>query len=116
MRSQPLTLQVQTGEITLLSSDVDVVVTAARQWAADVRERAHRQAHERPGDVELAAAVESGVQSLTETLLTAPSGFRDPPLVLSDDDVRTLRKVLGEMQGYQRVELPPSLRQLVDEL
>jgi hypothetical protein len=116
LRSHPLTLQVETGELTLLSSDVDAVVNAARQWAHDVGERAERQAHERPGDVELAAEVESGVERLTETLLTTPSGLRDPALVLSDDEVRTLRKVLGEMQGYQRVALTPSLQRLVDDL
>jgi hypothetical protein len=115
LRSQPLSIQVQTGELMLPARDVDAVVSGARLWAQDLAQRAEK-AHERVGDVELAAEAGLSVDRLTETLVGAPFGLREPALALSADDVRTLRKVLAEMVGYQRVELSPGLRQLMDEL
>ena len=109
-RSGPLTIKVPSGELTLLSGDVDAIVSAGTRWAESLQ--AATPAEDRPSRLASSRGAVEGVTRLVESMLTAPAGLAAPALELDSKQAALLRRVLADMAGYQRRPLSPPLCEL----
>jgi hypothetical protein len=109
-RSGPLTIKVPSGELTLLSGDVDAIVSAGTRWADSLQ--AATPAEDRPSRLVSSQTAVAGVNRLMESMLGAPGGLAAPPLELDSQQAALLRRVLADMAGYQRQPLSAPLCEL----
>ena len=109
-RNGPLTIRVPSGELTLLSGDVDAIVSAGTRWADSLQTAT--SAEDRPSRLASSRGAVEGVGHLVESMLAAPVGLAAPPLELDSKQAAVLRRVLADMAGYQRQPLSGPLSEL----
>lgn len=109
-RRGPLVVRVGDDELILLADDVTAIVAGAGKLAEATRESSKRASsiHAR----EVAERVIEGLEELTVLLESSGTRLNDPPVDLDRDRVRLMRQVLADIEGYQRLELSPALRDL----
>jgi hypothetical protein len=107
-RSRPLPVLVGGVEVILLAEDVNALLQSVDNLVASTY-----KSLERAG-----ASLEVGQRSIDELeelgreLATSGGRLGDPPLEIDRDSSRVMRKVLADIDGYQRRELTPGLREL----
>lgn len=109
-RRGPLVVRVGDDELILLADDVNAIVAGAGNLADATRESSKRagSVHAR----EVAEQVIEGLEELKVLLASSGTRLNDPPVDLDRDRARLMRQVLVDIEGYQRRELSPALRDL----
>ena len=112
LRTRPLPLRVGDGEVILLADDVNQLVESADKLVAATYESLKRTS----GQNEVSQKAIEELESMSEVLTTAGLRFGDPPVEVDRDRARVLRQLLADIDGYQRRELTPGLRDLRQRL
>jgi len=109
-RTRPLPVLVDGVEVILLAEDVNVLLESVDNLVASTH-----KSLERAGATQLHEVAQRSIDELEELgdrLATAGGRLGDPPLEIDQDGSRVMRKVLADIDGYQRRELTPGLREL----
>jgi len=109
-RTRPLPVLVGGVEVILLAEDVNALLESVDNLVASTR-----KSLERAGATHIHEIAQRSIDELEELgdqLATSGGRFGDPPLEIDGDGSRVLRKVLADIDGYQRRELTPGLREL----
>ena len=109
-RNGPLVVRVGDAELILLADDVAAIVVGADKLAAATRESSQRAASSHAREV--AEQVIDALAALTALLESSGTRLTDPPVELDRDRARLMRQILADIEGYQRRELSPVLRDL----
>ena len=109
-RTRPLPVLVGGVEVILLAEDVNALLESVDNLVASTH-----KSLERAGATHLHEIAQRSIDELEELgdqLATSGGRLGDPPLEIDNDRTRVLRKVLADIDGYQRRELTPGLREL----
>jgi hypothetical protein len=109
-RSGPLVVRVGEDELILLADDVDTIVAGADKLAAATRQSSKRASSSHARQV--AEQVIDDLEALAVLLESSGTRLNDPPVELNRDRARLMRQILADIEGYQRRELSPVLRDL----
>jgi hypothetical protein len=103
-------VRVGEDELILLADDVDTIIAGADKLAAATRESSKRarSSHAR----QVAEQVIDDLEALAVLLESSGTRLNDPPVELDRDRARLMRQILADIEGYQRRELSPVLRDL----
>lgn len=113
-RTRPLPLLVGEDEVILLADDVNQLVESADKLVAATYESLKRAGGEHSHDASQKAIDE--LEAIREALTSGGLRFDDPPVEVDRDRARVLRQLLADIDGYQRRELTPGLRDLRRQL
>jgi hypothetical protein len=114
-RRPPLPLRVGDVEVILLGEDVDLLEDAIESLRLAIEGSRSRSGPE-PMDGDVTSEVLAELAALRRLLDAPAPGLRDPALEPSPAQRRLLRQALAELSGYQRIDLPPALRELRSNL
>jgi hypothetical protein len=109
-RARPLPVLVGGVEVILLAEDVNVLLESVDNLVASTHKSLERAGATRLHEVAQRSIDE--LEELGDRLATAGGRLGDPPLEIDQDRSRVMRKVLADIDGYQRRELTPGLREL----
>lgn len=107
-RSRPLPVLVGGVEVILLAEDVNALLESVDNLVAST----HKSLERAGASLEIGQRSIDELEDLGNRLSTSGGRLGDPPLELDGDRSRVMRKVLADIDGYQRRELTPGLREL----
>jgi hypothetical protein len=107
-RTRPLPVRVGAVEVILLAEDVNALLESVDNLVAST----YKSLEKAGATHEIGRRSIDELEELGERLATSGGRFGDPPLEIDNDGSRLLRKVLADIDGYQRRELTPGLREL----
>ena len=111
-RSGPLTIEIGGSELTLTSSEVNVLLEGMREWRQMLSRQLEQIRRDKPQALEATTRRIGRIEQLEELLATKSSRLGDPALVLDADQTDLVQETLGEISGYQRGELTGGLKDL----
>jgi hypothetical protein len=107
-RKGPLPVRVGDVEVILLAEDVNALLESVDNLVAST----YKSLEKAGATHEIGQRSIDELEELGNRLATSGGRFGDPPLEIDNDSSRVLRKVLADIDGYQRRELTPGLREL----
>jgi hypothetical protein len=107
-RTRPLPVLVGGTEVILLAEDVNALLQSVDNLVASTYKSLERAG----ASLEIGQRSIDELEELGEQLATSGGRLGDPPLEIDGDGSRVMRKVLADIDGYQRRELTPGLREL----
>ena len=111
-RSGPLTILVGQTELTLVSSEVNILIDGMKEWRQALSRQLDQVRRDKPQALEATTRRIGRIEQLEELLAGKSSRLGDPPLVFDADQTDLVQETLGEISGYQRGELTGGLKDL----
>jgi len=111
-RSGPLTILVGQTELTLVSSEVNVLIDGMREWRQMLARQLEQVRRDKPQALEATTRRIGRIEQLEELLAGTSSRLGDAPLTFDADQSDLVQETLGEISGYQRGELTGGLKDL----
>jgi hypothetical protein len=110
-RVRPLAVQVGDVHLFLSSGDVELLLDGIDRLMAGMV-KSHATSAGRPGVAEALQAHIADLEGLRQVFSRPSVSLADPPLKLDRGEARLVRSVLADIDGYQRGDLTPGLREL----
>jgi hypothetical protein len=114
-RTRPLAVLIGSDELILLGDDVNALLESVDKLVAATYESLRRSGAD-GSRVEVSQHAIAELESLGEALTTSGARLADPPVEIDHERARLLKKVLADLDGYQRRELTPGLVELRRQL
>ena len=111
-RTEPLSLRIGASDLTLVATDVDVLIDALQAQRGVLKRRLAQLEREQPQRLEAAARSIGLLTQLAETFADAPSYVGEPPLELDGVQAHLVDDALAELCRHQRRELSSGLAEL----
>jgi len=111
-RTRPLPVLIGGVEVILLAEDVNALLESVDNLVATT----YRSLERAGANLEIGQKSIDELEELGDALATSGGRLGDPPVEIDGDRSRVLRKVLADIDGYQRRELTPGLRDLRAQL
>jgi hypothetical protein len=109
-RTGPLPLRVRDSELILSAGDTNRLIAGVGAYCDSLHESARTS--QKPEVIAHAHGTIEQLHALVEELTKPCNPLSDPPLELKSDQLRLMRRVLADMNGYQRGDLTPALSEL----
>ena len=114
-RTRPLAVLIGSDELILLGDDVNALLESVDKLVAATYESLRRSGAD-DSRVEVSQHAIAELEALGEALTTSGARLADPPVEIDHERARLLKKVLADLDGYQRRELTPGLVELRRQL
>ena len=111
-RTEPLSLRIGACDLTLVATDVNVLIDALRAECGVLKRRLVQLEREQPQSLEAATRSIGRLTQLAETFANAPSCAGEPPLELEGVQAHLVDDALSELRSHQRRELTSGLAEL----
>ena len=109
-RRRPLPMRRGAFELVLPADDANMLLDAIDRLVEGMQKS--RWDEDLPGVMEALNAHVERLHDLQDVLVNSSSSLAGPPLKLERRIARLLRDVIGDMRGYQRIDLTPGLIEL----
>jgi hypothetical protein len=111
-RTEPLSLRIGASDLTLVATDVNVLIDALQAELGVLKRRLAQLERDQPQSLEAAARSIGLLTQLAETFANAPSDVGEPPLELDGVQAHLVDDALSELRSHQRRELTSGLAEL----
>jgi hypothetical protein len=111
-RTEPLSLRIGASDLTLVASDVNVLIAALRAECGVLKRRLAQLERDQPQSLEAATRSIGLLTQLAETFANAPSRVGEPPLELEGVRAHLVDDALAELRSHQRRDLTSGLAEL----
>jgi hypothetical protein len=109
-RTGPVALRVGRRDVILFPAEVNLLVDGLDRYAIGLTKPV--AGDNAPATTETLQQALTGLAALAKELTESSSRITDPPLEIDGERARLLRRVMVDIAGYQRGELPLGLYEL----